>query len=44
MDDALTEGAAARVDTDIGTGQTRSRPFGLIGALDGVTAASATCR
>ena len=32
IEHALTEGAAAGVDTNIGTGQTRLRPTGLIGA------------
>jgi hypothetical protein len=42
--DTLTENGAARVDTDIGAGQSRLRPSGLIGALDGIGALGATHR
>jgi hypothetical protein len=43
VDDTLAEGAAARGDTDIGAGQTRLLPSGLMGALDGIGALGATC-
>src|ERR1700730_12198328 len=43
IEDTLTEGAAARGDADIGTGQTRLLPSGLIGALDGIGALGASC-
>jgi hypothetical protein len=39
--DTLAEGAAARGDAHVGAGQTRLRPSGLIGALDGTGALGA---
>src|SRR5262249_44219934 len=41
IEDTLTESGVARVDTNVGAGQARLAPIGLIGVLDRIGAATA---